>query len=79
MTGNIELSSRILKAGRPAFSYVSPLHPKVNLNIIVMNKALIVDASEPDRRLMAGLPVKHGFETTAVDIIQRPAIDKELI
>lgn len=44
-----------------------------------MNKALIVDASEPDRRLMAGLPVKHGYETTAVDIIQRPAIDKELI
>ena len=55
MTGNIELSSRILKAGRPAFSYVSPLHPKVNLNIIVMNKVLIVDASESDRRRISGV------------------------
>lgn len=34
LISNIKLSSRILKAGQPAFSYVSPLRPKVNLNII---------------------------------------------
>lgn len=33
----------------------------------------------PTDGLCPGLPVKHGYETTAVDIIQRPAIDKELI
>ena len=27
-----------------------------------MNKVLIVDASESDRRLMSGLLVKHGYE-----------------
>ena len=58
LTSNIELISKTLKAGKPAFSYVSLLHPKVNLNIIVMNKVLIVDASESDRRLMSNLLVK---------------------
>ena len=32
-----------------------------------MNKILIVDASESDRRLMSGLLVKHGYEPIAVD------------
>ena len=32
-----------------------------------MNKVLIVDASESDRRLMSGLLVKHGYEPIAVD------------
>ena len=32
-----------------------------------MNKVLIVDASESDRRLMSGLLVKHGYELIAVD------------
>ena len=32
-----------------------------------MNKILIVDASETDRRLMSGLLVKHGYEPIAVD------------
>ena len=27
-----------------------------------MNKILIVDASESDRRLMSGLLIKHGYE-----------------
>ena len=31
-----------------------------------MNKVLIVDASESDRRLMSGLLVKHGYEPIAV-------------
>lgn len=31
-----------------------------------MNKVLIVDASESDRRLMSGLLVKHGYEAIAV-------------
>ncbi len=70
LTNNIGLISRILKAGKPAFSYVSLLHPKVNLNIIVMNKVLIVDASESDRRLMSGLLVKHGYEPIAVETME---------
>lgn len=32
-----------------------------------MNKVLIVDASESDRRLMSGLLVKHGYEPISVD------------
>ncbi len=32
-----------------------------------MNKVLIVDASESDRRLMSGLLVKHSYEPIAVD------------
>ena len=32
-----------------------------------MNKVLIVDASDSDRRLMSGLLVKHGYEPIAVD------------
>lgn len=32
-----------------------------------MNKVLIVDASESDRRLMSGLLVKHGYEPIVVD------------
>ena len=32
-----------------------------------MNKVLIVDASESDHRLMAGLLVKSGYEPIAVD------------
>ena len=32
-----------------------------------MNKVIIVDASESDRRLMSGLLVKHGYEPVAVD------------
>lgn len=32
-----------------------------------MNKVLIVDASESDRRLMSGLLVKHGNEPIVVD------------
>lgn len=40
LTGDIELSSRILTAGCPAFSYVSPLHPKVNL-MLAIKSALI--------------------------------------
>lgn len=32
-----------------------------------MNKVMIVDASESDRRLMSGLLVKHSYEPIAVD------------
>ena len=32
-----------------------------------MNKVIIVDASESDRRLMSGLLVKHGYEPIAVE------------
>ena len=35
-----------------------------------MNKVLIVDASESDRRLMAGLLVKHGYEPIAVETME---------
>ena len=35
-----------------------------------MNKVLIVDASESDRRLMAGLLVKSGYEPIAVETIE---------
>lgn len=35
-----------------------------------MNKVLIVDASESDRRLMSGLLVKHGYEPIAVDSME---------
>ena len=31
-----------------------------------MNKVLMVDASESDRRLMSGLLAKHGYEPIAV-------------
>ena len=34
------------------------------------NKALIVDASESDRRLMAGLLVKSGYEPIAVETME---------
>ena len=32
-----------------------------------MNKILIVEASQSDRRLISGLLVKHGYEPIAVD------------
>lgn len=32
-----------------------------------MNKVLIVDASDSDRRLMSGLLVKSGYDPIAVD------------
>lgn len=35
-----------------------------------MNRVLIVDASESDRRLMSGLLVKHGYEPIAVDSME---------
>ena len=35
-----------------------------------MNKVLIVDASESDRRLMAGLLVKHGYEPIAAETME---------
>lgn len=35
-----------------------------------MNKVLIVDASESDRRLMSGLLVKHGYEPIGVDNLE---------
>ena len=35
-----------------------------------MNKVLIVDASESDRRLMSGLLVKHGYEPIAVETME---------
>ena len=35
-----------------------------------MNKVLIVDASESDRRLMSGLLVKHGYELIAVEAME---------
>ena len=35
-----------------------------------MNKVLIVDASESDRRLMAGLLVKSGYEPIAVKAME---------
>ena len=35
-----------------------------------MNKILIIDASESDRRLMSGLLVKHGYETITLDTME---------
>ena len=35
-----------------------------------MNKVLIVDASESDRRLMSGLLVKSGYEPIAVETME---------
>ena len=35
-----------------------------------MNKVLIVDASDSDRRLMSGLLVKHGYEPIAVECME---------
>ena len=35
-----------------------------------MNKVMIVDASESDRRLMSGLHVKHGYEPIAVESME---------
>ena len=35
-----------------------------------MNKVIIVDASESDRRLMSGLLVKHGYEPVAVESME---------
>lgn len=35
-----------------------------------MNKVLIVDATESDRRLMAGLLVKSGYEPIAVETME---------
>ena len=35
-----------------------------------MNKVLIVDASESDRRLMSGLLVKSGYEPIAVEAME---------
>ena len=39
-------------------------------NYNLMNKVLIVDASESDRRLMAGLLVKSGYEPIAVETME---------
>ncbi len=49
-----------------------------------MNKILIVDASESDRRLMAGLLVKYGYEPIAVETMEASTmrtlfIEKDLI
>ncbi|MDE5899758.1 MAG: hypothetical protein K2H33_00205 [Muribaculaceae bacterium] len=38
--------------------------------LLMMNKILIVDASESDRRLMAGLLVKSGYEPIAVETME---------
>lgn len=35
-----------------------------------MNKVMVVDASETDRRLMSGLLVKHGYEPIAVESME---------
>ncbi len=35
-----------------------------------MNKVLIVDASESDRRLMVGMLVKHSYEPIAVETME---------
>lgn len=35
-----------------------------------MNKILIVDASESDRRLMSGLLVKHGYDPVTVENLE---------
>lgn len=35
-----------------------------------MNKILIVDASESDRRLMSGLLVKHSYEPIAAETMK---------
>ena len=35
-----------------------------------MNKILIVDASESDRRLMSGLLIKSGYEPIAVETLE---------
>lgn len=35
-----------------------------------MNRILIIDASESDRRLMSGLLVKSGYETIAVETME---------
>ena len=35
-----------------------------------MNRILIVDASESDRRLMSGLLVKSGYEPIAVEAME---------
>lgn len=35
-----------------------------------MNKILIVETSESDRRLMSGLLVKHGYEPIAVETME---------
>lgn len=35
-----------------------------------MNKVLIVEASESDRRLMSGLLVKHGYEPIAIETME---------
>ena len=35
-----------------------------------MNRVLIVDASDSDRRLMSSLLVKHGYEPIAVDAME---------
>lgn len=35
-----------------------------------MNKVLIVEASESDRRLMAGLLVKRGYEPIVVETME---------
>ena len=35
-----------------------------------MNRVLIVDASESDRRLMSGLLVKHGYELFPIESME---------
>lgn len=39
-------------------------------NYNLMNKVLIVDASESDRRLMVGMLVKHSYEPIAVETME---------
>ena len=40
-----------------------------------MNRILIVDASESDRRLISGLLVKHGYEPIAVDNMEASKVE----
>ncbi len=42
----------------------------MTLNQRNMNRILIVDASESDRRLISGLLVKSGYEPIAVEAIE---------
>ncbi len=44
--------------------------PGFSYNLFNMNKVLIVEASESDRRLMAGLLVKSGYEPIAVESME---------
>ena len=43
-----------------------------------MNKVLIVDASDSDCRLMAGLLVKSGYEPIAVETMEAAKDDNQI-